>query len=86
MDTLLKLRIVPFSAVSDTAQSLLLSIELSGPALITETSSSLLTTLMKERVQENPTHFTTTSERILSWLFIKWTPSKCTSRTLCNTV
>jgi ataxia telangiectasia mutated family protein len=76
MDILLKFRIVPFSAVSDTVQSMLLSIELSGPALLTETSSSLLTTIMQERVQENPTHFNTTSERVLSWLFTKWTPSE----------
>jgi len=79
MDVLLKLRIVPFSAVSDTVQSTLLSIELSGPALLTETSSSLLATIMRERVHENPTHFNATSERILSWLLSKWTPSECMS-------
>jgi ataxia telangiectasia mutated family protein len=82
MDVLLKLEIVPFSAVSDIAQSMLLSIELSGPALLTETSSSLLTTIIRERVHENPTHFNATSERILSWLFSKWTPSKCSSQVL----
>jgi ataxia telangiectasia mutated family protein len=77
MDVLLKLHIVPFSVVSDNVQSMLLSIELSGPALLTETSSSLMTTMMRERIHENPTHFNATSERILSWLFSKWTPSKC---------
>jgi ataxia telangiectasia mutated family protein len=77
MDVLLKLHIVPFSAVSDNVQSLLLSIELSGPALLVETSSSLMTTIMRQRAHENPTHFNATSERILSWLFSKWTPSMC---------
>ncbi|KAH7384291.1 hypothetical protein DE146DRAFT_222027 [Phaeosphaeria sp. MPI-PUGE-AT-0046c] len=81
MDILLKLQIVPFSAASDTVQSMLLSIELSGPAMITESSSSLLTTILQERVQENPTHFNVTSERILSWLFSKWTPSLWSERT-----
>jgi ataxia telangiectasia mutated family protein len=76
MDVLLRLRIVPFPAVSDTVQSTLLSLELSGPAMLTESSSSLLTTIMRERVQENPTHFNSTSERILSWLLSKWTPSE----------
>jgi ataxia telangiectasia mutated family protein len=76
MDVLLRLQIVPFSSISDIAQSMLLSIELSGPALLTESSSSLMTTIMRERIQENPTHFNVTSERILSWLFSKWTPSK----------
>lgn len=76
MDVLLKLHIIPFSTVTDTVQSMLLSIELSGPALLTETSSSLLTTILEERVLENPTNFNATSERILSWLVSKWTPSE----------
>jgi ataxia telangiectasia mutated family protein len=76
MDVLLRLNIVSFSAVSDIVQSLLLSIELSGPALLTESSSSLLTTILQERIKENPTHFSLTAERILNWLLTKWTPSK----------
>lgn len=76
MDVLLKLRLVPFPAVSDIVQSTLLSIELSGPAMLTESSSSLLSTIMRERVHENPTNFNSTSERILSWLLNKWTPSE----------
>lgn len=82
MDVLLKLEVVAFPAVSDTIQSMLLSIELTGPALLTETSSSLLTTVIRERVKENPTHFNLTAERILSWLFSKWTPSKLQLRSL----
>ncbi|KAF2031202.1 hypothetical protein EK21DRAFT_88334 [Setomelanomma holmii] len=81
MSVLLNLKIVPFSAVSDTVQSMLLSIELSGPALLTETSSTLLTTILQERIQENPTNFNSTSERILSWLITKWTPSMWYERT-----
>ncbi|KAH5541187.1 serine/threonine-protein kinase Tel1 [Parastagonospora nodorum] len=85
MDVLLRLQIVPFSAVSDIVQSMLLSIELSGPAALTETSSSLMATIMRERMQENPTHFNTTSERVLSWLFSKWTPSLWSERTYSST-
>jgi ataxia telangiectasia mutated family protein len=76
MDVLLKLGIVPFTAVSDTIQSMLVSIEMTGPSILTESSSSLLTTIVRERMKENPTHFNQTAERIISWLFSKWTPSK----------
>lgn len=76
MDVLLKLGIVPFTAVSDTIQSMLLSIELTGPSLLAESSSSLLTAIMRERMKENPTHFNQSAERIISWLFSRWTPSK----------
>ncbi|KAF1996760.1 hypothetical protein P154DRAFT_622966 [Amniculicola lignicola CBS 123094] len=75
MDVLLRLKIVPFVMVSETVQSFLLSIELSGPGLLTETSASLLTTIIKDRVAENPTHYNQTAERVLNWLLTKWTPS-----------
>ncbi|KAJ8117825.1 hypothetical protein OPT61_g1067 [Boeremia exigua] len=81
MDVLLKLGVVPFTAVSDTIQSMLVSIELTGPALLTESSASLLTTIMRERMKENPTDFHQTAERVLSWIFIKWTPSLWSERT-----
>lgn len=76
MDVLLKLEIVPFTAVSDTIQSMLTSIELTGPSLLTESSAALLTTIMRERTKENPSQFNQTAERILSWVFMKWTPSE----------
>lgn len=75
MDVLLRLEIIPFTDVSDTIQSMLLSIELTGPSLVTDTSSSLLKTIVRERMKENPTHFNQTAEKILSWFFSKWTPS-----------
>lgn len=75
MDVLLRLKIVPFSKISETVQSMLLSIELSGPALLTESSSSLLTTIIQQRIIENPTHYNQTAERVLNWLLSKWTPS-----------
>lgn len=76
MDVLLKFEIIPFTTVSDIIQSMLVSIEMTGPSLLTDSSSSLLTTIMRERLKENPTHANQTAERILSWIFSKWTPSK----------
>ena len=76
MNVLLKLKIVPFVAVSEIVQTILLSIELSGPALLTETSSSLLATIIQERIIENPSHYNQTAERVLNWLVSKWTPSE----------
>lgn len=80
MDVLLRLQIVPFSAISQTVQSMLLSIELSGPALLTEASSSFLTTLIRGRITENPTNFNFTAERILIWTLSKWTPGLWSDR------
>jgi ataxia telangiectasia mutated family protein len=79
MDVLLKAGIVPFTAVSDSIQSMLTSVELTGPSSVTDSSSSLLTAILRERVKGNPTHFEHSAERIISWLITKWTPSGCPS-------
>ena len=79
MDVVLKLGIVPFTAVSDTIQNMLISIESTGPSLVTDSSSSLLTAILRERMKENPTHFDHSAERITSWLITKWTPGSCHS-------
>ena len=76
MDVLLKLEVVPFPTVTASAQSMLSSIELSGPALLTETSLALMATMVRERVRENPTNFDSAAERVLNWLLGKWAPRK----------
>ena len=76
MNVLLQLEIIPFASVGADAQNILFSIELNGPALLTDSSMALMTTLTRERVRENPTSFVTTAERVLNWLFGKWTPRK----------
>ncbi|KAL5377435.1 hypothetical protein DPSP01_009773 [Paraphaeosphaeria sporulosa] len=81
MDVLLKLDVVSFSTVTASVQNMLFSIELSGPALLTETSAAFMTTLIRERVKENPTSHDVTAERILNWLFGKWTPHLWAERT-----
>lgn len=76
MDVVLRLKIVPFSAVSEAVQTMLVSLELNGPAILAESTTSLMATLIQEKVAENPTHYNQTAERVLSWLLNKWTPSK----------
>jgi ataxia telangiectasia mutated family protein len=76
MNALLRLEIVPFSAVSETIQSMLTSIELNGPALLTEASANLLSTVIQQKIIESPTQYTYTAERVLNWFLSKWTPSK----------
>ncbi|PVH96335.1 hypothetical protein DM02DRAFT_569817, partial [Periconia macrospinosa] len=80
MDVVLRLKIVPFSAVSETVQTMLVSLELNGPALLAESTTSLMTTLIQEKIAENPTHYNQTAERVLNWLLNKWTPSLWSER------
>ena len=74
MNTMLKLEVIAFATVTVNVQSMLSSVELNGPALLTETSIALMITLIRERVRENPTNFDAAAERVLNWLFGKWNP------------
>lgn len=74
MNTMLKLEVVIFATVTVNVQSMLSSVELNGPALLTETSIALMITLVRERARENPTNFDAAAERVLNWLFGKWNP------------
>ncbi|KAF2744994.1 hypothetical protein M011DRAFT_470010 [Sporormia fimetaria CBS 119925] len=81
MNVLLNLKIISFSSISELVQSMLLSIELNGPALLTDSSSSFLTTVLHQKVTENPTDYKYTAERVLNWFLSKWTPSRWSERT-----
>jgi hypothetical protein len=76
MDVILKLKLIPYESISETAESMLSSIELNGPALLADSSSSLWTTLIRLRTAENPSFFGQTSDRVLHWFFSKWSPSE----------
>ncbi|CAI6341211.1 unnamed protein product [Periconia digitata] len=80
MDVVLRLKVIPYSAVSETVQTMLTSVELNGPALLTESTTSLMTTLIQEVIAGSPTHYKSSAERVLNWLLSKWTPSLWSER------
>jgi len=77
MDALLKLGLIQYASVAEHADGMISSVELNGPAVFADSSSSLWATLLRLKVSESPGVFSVTSERILQWLFSKWTPRKC---------
>ncbi|KAF2489805.1 hypothetical protein BU16DRAFT_566907 [Lophium mytilinum] len=80
MNVVLRLGLISYESISEVVERVLPSVELNGPALLTESSSSLWTTLLRGRTEGNPTLFNETSERILQWLYCKWTPSLFSER------
>ncbi|KAF2835398.1 hypothetical protein M501DRAFT_1060914 [Patellaria atrata CBS 101060] len=75
MDVAIRTNRVKFSSIADTVDGILSSIEINGPALLTDTTSSLWITILRMRSAERPSSFASMSERILTWLFSKWNPS-----------
>jgi ataxia telangiectasia mutated family protein len=78
MDILLKLKLVQYSSVLSTMESMLSSVELHGPAIFADSSASLWVTLLQLKAAENPSAASGMSERLLRWTFSRWTPSMLT--------
>ncbi len=74
MDVIISAGLISYDAIADIVDGMILSIDINGPPIPVDTALSLWTTLIQSRIAENPTASTTTSERVLHWLFTKWNP------------
>ncbi|KAI9882878.1 MAG: N-terminal acetyltransferase A complex catalytic subunit ard1 [Watsoniomyces obsoletus] len=80
MDAILSFRLVAYSSVVESVNSLIASTEVNGPAALTDSALPFWTILLHVRTLENPGACFGTSERILHWLFSKWSPAKSSDR------
>jgi serine-protein kinase ATM len=75
LDVLLRANIVPYSAVSHSLNHMLEVAELSGPAILAESSVSFWISFLTLKLSENPSSSRGLAEKLLRWLFRNWTPS-----------
>ncbi|KAF2104009.1 hypothetical protein NA57DRAFT_70221 [Rhizodiscina lignyota] len=80
LNNLLLRGIVRYTSVSSVVDGMFTSVDFNGPALLCDSSLQMWTTLIKIRLSENPSSGHGTIERIVHWLFNKWTPSKFQDR------
>jgi ataxia telangiectasia mutated family protein len=73
---LLAQNVLAYGDVAPIAQTIVSSTELQGPTELTDSSLALLRLLLDTRSAENPSSAIATAERLVHWLFQKWTPSK----------
>lgn len=76
LDRLLRLELVEFSTVSQSTGTMLQLSEIAGPAVLAESSIRFWQTVVRKKLTENPSAITGLSEKLLQWLFSKWSPSK----------
>ena len=74
MAVLLAAQLVMYTEVADVVDSMLGSVDLNGPAAVTEPAATLWTMLAVLKARQSPGTMYDTSERILRWLFIRWKP------------
>lgn len=76
MHTLMKLELVGATAVSDFVQTFVSSIDFSGPSVLSDAATRLLTAVVENARQQNPAASVSTAEGALGWLFRNFLPSK----------
>ncbi|KAF2667225.1 hypothetical protein BT63DRAFT_427633 [Microthyrium microscopicum] len=72
---LLDLELVPFSSISQSLDNMLQLLEITGPAVLAESSVSFWITLVRRKMLQNSNMMNGLSEKLVRWLFTKWTPS-----------
>ena len=76
MTVLLHRGLVEFSDVVDVVDNMLSSVDLNGPAIFADSAVLLWCALVDLKARVNPSSIQDTSERILRWLFVRWSPCK----------
>ncbi|KAI9695841.1 MAG: Serine/threonine-protein kinase tel1 [Bogoriella megaspora] len=75
---------VSHSVMAPSIESIISATDLHGPATLTDTSSSLLSAIAKQRSFESSSSYNSTCERILQWLQTRWLPGEFTNRTYAS--
>jgi serine-protein kinase ATM len=76
LNVLLDLKLVQYHSVSQSLEYMLSMSELTGPGVLAESSAEFWVTFLRIKLSENPGSAGGTSERLLRWIFSKWSPSE----------
>lgn len=73
---MLRADILPYHSISEEVNSIVTTADVNGPAVLAETSLSLMLYLLHLRNARLPSASQTTCNHIIRWVFMKWNPSK----------
>jgi serine-protein kinase ATM len=76
LDVVLHRKLVDYSIVAQSFENMLQFAELTGPGIIAESTISFWMTTLQTISQEAPGNTKGLHEKLLRWMFSKWTPSK----------
>lgn len=74
MEAILLHRLVSYKSIADVIESMISSIDLNGPAMLTDSAISFWTVLLDIRRSEVSSASLLSSERVLHWFLQKWHP------------
>lgn len=83
MRVLLEVGLVEYGAIADIVDGIISSTDLNGPALFSDSSAALWSTIVVLRGRQNPGLLQSTTDHALRWLFTSWSPGTCLLVSLC---
>lgn len=77
LHAILARNLVLFNDVAEDVNAMITSTDTNGPAILSDSSISLMLHLLHARVTEVPGSSLSASQLVVRWLFSKWTPGMC---------
>ncbi|KAK4192032.1 putative serine/threonine-protein kinase TEL1 [Podospora australis] len=78
LDSLIKANLLPRHEIADDIEHIVTAVEISGPAVLVDSSVKLMLSLLRLRNNISPNASQATANHIIRWVFTKWNPSELT--------
>ncbi|KAI1212423.1 uncharacterized protein F4807DRAFT_416061 [Annulohypoxylon truncatum] len=75
LHSILTHELVPYSHIADDINSMIMSSDVNGPAVVTDSSLILMTTLLNVRNIQVPSASYATCNHVVRWMFFRWDPA-----------
>ncbi|KAK3990245.1 Serine/threonine-protein kinase tel1 [Cladorrhinum sp. PSN332] len=82
LDSVIKSSLIPRHEVADDVDHIITTADISGPAILVDSSLNLMMSLLRLRNTMSPNASQATANHIVRWVFIKWNPAELTYASL----
>ncbi|KAK4456638.1 Serine/threonine-protein kinase tel1 [Cladorrhinum samala] len=76
LDSVIKSSLIPRHEVADDVDHIITAADISGPAVLVDSSLNLMMTLLRLRNTMSPNASQATANHIVRWVFVKWNPTE----------
>ena len=78
LDAILNANLVPRHELADDINQIVTTADISGPSVLVDSSLVLMLSLLRIRNNMFPNASQATSNHIIRWVFVRWSPGKLT--------
>ncbi|KAK0732792.1 hypothetical protein B0T21DRAFT_402849 [Apiosordaria backusii] len=82
LDSVVKSSLIPRHELADDVDHIITTADISGPAILIDSSLNLMLSLLRLRNSMSPNASQATANHIIRWVFVKWNPAELTYASL----